>query len=227
MNGGKHSQVGRQTKMETKHVEPSGSRIGILYVSLGASFLSASYLKRVVEFSEPICSTFIVCLLDVPEIINYRQLQNASSEEAKRWVEARCSQITADVNDIGRDNVITKKWCDYAQESSFCVYVEAVKNAYLTDSHYRRHVLNQTFRNLQPILSSKGIKKHRDELLDKLAEYLNLEISLKLFIANERRADIEFSPKPEMEIVDAIYNGKYSHLAPLTLRRLDHVVLGV
>jgi hypothetical protein len=213
--------------METKHVGSSGSRIGILYVSLGASFLSASYLKRVVEFSEPICSTFIFCLLDVPEIINYRQLRDASFEEAERWVEARCSQIMADVNDIGRENVITRKWCDYAHESSFCVYEQAVANTYLTDSHYRKHVLNQTFRNLQPILSSKGVKKHSDELVNKLAEYLNLEISLKLFIANERRANIEFSPKPEMEIVDAIYRGKYSQLAPLTQRRLAHVVLGV
>jgi len=227
MSAGERSQVVHQKKMETNCVGASASRIGILYVSLGASFLSTPYLKRVVEFSEPICSTFIVCLLDVPEIINYRELREASSKEAEQWVEARCTQITADVNHIGRENVITKKWRDYAHESGFCVYEKTVANAYLTDSHYRRHLQNQTFRNLQPILSSRGIKKHRDALLNRLAEYLNLEISLKLFIANEQLADIEFSPKPEMEILDAIYDGRYSQLEPLTRRRLDHVVLGV
>ncbi len=89
---------------------------------------------------------------------------------------------------------------------------------------FQSHCQNQVFRNLQPLLRSKGISSKR-ETPSALASYLLQEVALKLFLGNEDMLDIEFAPEREMDIVTAIYRNEYPALSDLARRRLRHHVV--
>jgi hypothetical protein len=81
------------------------------------------------------------------------------------------------------------------------------------------------FRNLQPVLREKGVTHKLHDLTAALAAYILKEVALKLFISSRRLADLEFAPRPEMELIEAIYSGKYPELSPLAKNRLPYVVV--
>jgi ABC-type Fe3+/spermidine/putrescine transport system ATPase subunit len=103
--------------------------------------------------------------------------------------------------------------------------LNAVRHAYEEYRWFRRSVHNQTYRNLQPILNRIGIKKNSHPQVTRLSGYLLMEIALKLYFANQGLASLEYAPRAEMQLMDAIYSDKRSPLKEYASKRLELAVV--
>jgi len=85
--------------------------------------------------------------------------------------------------------------------------------------------LNQTYRNLQPALNRKGIRTWRNEpVVVRLADYLIVELALKLCVTRSGVADVEYgAATSDMTICKSIYEGQYPSLAPFVGKPMRYV----
>jgi hypothetical protein len=211
--------------MQTRLLQPGTERHGIVFVSLGAAIMTPEFLNTVTSRAEGECDLINWFLLDVPEMINVRNLEGVSEEDLWPAVTAKADAFIAAVSVQHSIQIVVSRWSDYALDSRFDRYKEAVLKTYMKEPRFQRHCHNQTFRNLQPVLKRIGILRKNEPLVRALSEYLCLEIAMKLFIAESELACVEFAPEGEMQILSSIYDGEYTSLLPFLNRRMRFVIV--
>lgn len=102
-------------------------------------------------------------------------------------------------------------------------YMAAVYEAYYTNSSFKKHCKNQSFRNLQPKLRVVGVEKHSDPMMELLSPFLLAEIAFYLYLYDTGSHDCVTGLEPEMEILQAIRAGKYPTLLPFVKYPLPYV----
>lgn len=198
---------------------------GVLFVSLGARAMTPEYVDLLISRANSDCSGCLVILLDVAEETNLKVLEGLSGAEVSRRVSAYCAELTTHIaRHWHSQRVLVRSLSSYVKDPSFIRYRDAISHAYNAERSFKSLVHNQTYQNLQPILNRKGAKNSRAEIVEALAPYLLLELALKLFVANENIAQVEYAAAPvEMNICQAIYAGQFPTLRTLTDRRLAYV----
>lgn len=198
---------------------------GVIFVSMGARVMTPSYLCLVAQTAQALGCTLTAYLLDEPEILNLINLHQIPPKVAAEQVRQRSDEMVALLSATLRPGAGVARWSDFVLQQTFRSYLEALSREFENEPEFRKHCRNQVFRNLYPVLRRSGVRNNRDERTCRLAPYLLQEIALKLYLANEQLADVEFAPEPEMELVQAIYDGKYAALKSLTVHRLRHMVV--
>ncbi len=208
--------VGSGTRETTeKHTK----RTGILLVSLGAKHARPESIELAVARAEGLCGTLLVCALDTAEIINREVLHDESKESAQRYLDGVVSTLeSATKKCSGRIQVKFIRMSEFVSDPSYEKFHLIVSRAYEEDGAFQRHIDNQTFRNLQPVLMRMGIQRRNDPRISALAEYLLFELALILFVSEDGIADIQFGNEPEMGVVDSVFSDKYDAFR-LTFRR--------
>jgi hypothetical protein len=192
----------------------------VVFVSLSSRSMTSIYLECLARVAEVIPASLSVIFLDHPEVINQTVLYGHSPAEALVIVQSLCSKLRLELTSLGLKNVLLDAYSKYAEEPSFQRYIEGVMSLYNKSRKFRNHCENQAFRNLQPRLRELGVHRRNHELVGKLAQYILQEVALKLYIADQSLMDIEMAPEPEMEVMIAIYQGKYPELGSLASRKL-------
>jgi len=202
----------------------SGLR-GIMFVSINAAVMRPAYLDLVKREVDKRCESLVFCLLDEPEMINQLHLWNLTDGSARNKVREQSTLLRSTFADEKRPRTLVASFREYKVDPEYIRVFETITLLYKTSGPFRRHCHNQVFRNLQPILRRKQITNKRHELVHDLSSYLLQEISLKLFVARHRKADVEFAPKPEMDLLEAIYERRYSPLNEIMNDRLPYVIV--
>ncbi len=198
---------------------------GIILVSLGAYVMTPHYLSYVARHTQSMCDELIICLLDKPEITNQSHLCHLSIASAEAHVQKRCKDLSSALMASNLPNIKINSWTNYANLPNFIYYLETVNNVYTHSREFASHCHNQIFRNLQPLLRQHGISSKRHPMMVRLAPYIIEEIAMKLFIADQNIVDLEFGPAAEMDIIVAIYEGKYLELLPVAKQRLPYIIV--
>jgi hypothetical protein len=198
---------------------------GVILVSLGSSVMSAAYLAAVAREASVASVGLEVCLLAEPEITNVVALEGVPIAQACTQISIRCETLVSHLRCLVVGAFQISKWGDYNGAPRFKAYLEALGKEFVESHSFNRHCCNQVFRNLQPILRRHGIVSKRNARVSTLAQYLLEELALKLYLANERQIDVEFAPEKEMEVVNAIYDGKYPNLIRFATRRAQHFIV--
>jgi hypothetical protein len=187
--------------------------------------MTEAYINHVAKTANTKSCCVTLCLLDEPETINQRIINRLSHKEAKIVVQGRCSAL---VSSLGAERLYSLQvtlWSSYALRRGFSKYLNVVTSLFKTSARFERHCRNQVFRNLQPVLRERGVTHKLHDLTGRLAGYILKEVALKLFISNRRLADLEFAPRPEMELVESIYSGRYPELIRLAHNRLPYIIV--
>lgn len=217
--------AGGSTRAGTSKSENKAT--GILFVSIGARHARREAIELAIIRAESECRSLIVCFLDTPEIVNRTILFSEPASVAEETVRERCNELLQAISNVRTTLTLEfRRFAEYAHETTFSKYESVVRAAYEHDARFRRHVQNQTFRNLQPLLARQGIGSRTDRVTVMLAEYLLLELSLMLYVAQEGIADVYFGYEPEMGIVSALYAYKYDGLREVLSRRLRYESVG-
>lgn len=207
-------------------IETVGSGLrGIMFVSINSTVMCPDYLDLVKREANKRCESLVFCLLDEPEMINQMHLWNLTEDRARNKVLDQCTALRLMFAAEKRSRTLVASFRQYKVDPEYIRVFETITLLYNNSGPFRRHCHNQVFRNLQPILRRKQITDKRKELVRDLSSYLLQEISLKLFIARHRKADVEFAPKPEMDLVEAIYSRRYSPLNEMMNGRLPYVIV--
>lgn len=199
---------------------------GIIFVSLGSPVMTAEYLSNVILVSGAFCVELEICLLAEPEVINLVTLHKYFEADARNQVKGHCDGLTKALRRDCRDgNVSIRTWGYYDCSSHFTHYVRLLSEQFQASRSFRNHCRNQVFTSLQPVLRNHGAFKKTHPLTGVLAQYLIEEMALKLYVASQELANVEFGPRAEMDLVNAIYDGKYPALEELTRRRMRYIVV--
>jgi len=187
--------------------------------------MTPEYVDLLLTRASGDCSQCVVIFLDVAEETNLKILEQLSDAEVKRRVQSYCAELTDHITARWQPCYVTlRSLSAYFNDPAFVRCREVISDVYANDRSFRNKVHNQTYQNLQPILNRKGAKNSRAEIVEKLAPYLLLELALKLFVANENIAQVEYAASSdEMSIWDAIYSGQFPPLQHLISRRLQYV----
>jgi len=196
-----------------------------LMVSLGSRIINSSYLDYLYNKLINQMESLGIIFLDELEISNLVYLDNIDEAKARKRVYVRCQELIAGLNRNKLTNLKYYYWKEFSKNPSFQNNLTIIQNEYNNNSSFKKHCHNQTFINLQPLLLRRNITKNSHELVGKLSNYIRNEIALKLFIGNQNLFDIEIAPKPEMEIVNAIYDKKYSNISQVISNRISFEVI--
>lgn len=199
---------------------------GIAFISIGARITTPELLRHLSSHAARECSEFILCFLDLCEIVNLHHLEGKDKDPLLLEVQGRCGHLLEQASDGMLLAPRVMMLSDLLNRQAFGKYFTAVEAEYSRNDHFRNHVRNQIYRNLYPVLKRRQIRKS-DKILTDLADYLLFEIALKLFIAGENIADIEYAREPEMQIIESIYAGQYPQLQNLATRRLELRLIGM
>lgn len=202
-------------------------KTGILLVSLGAKHARPENIELAIARAEGICSTLLVCALDTAEIINRGILFGEDEDSARKHLDEIISTLeSASRTCSGRIPVKFMRMSDVLLNPSFSKYESLVRLAYEEDGAFQRHVDNQTFRNLQPLLIRRGVRRRNDPRIPALAQYLLLELALIFYVSEEGVADIQLGNEPEMGVVDSVFSGKYSSFQGAFRKRIQYKTIG-
>jgi hypothetical protein len=194
----------------------------VCLLSLGSSrdplAAAALYAKTAAERG----SKLILCPLDSLEAINRRVFHGDLAGSASPYIAEACRRIEEFCcNDVSAPLYIPYSCFEVTIE--FSRYLARFLDLFTTNRGFRSEVRNQTYRNLQPVLRSKGIEKKNRPVLDMLSEFLVREIALKCYLGNESIADVEYGLAPEMKLMQSICSLHYAGIADLVHRQLEFV----
>lgn len=192
-----------------------------MLVSVRSSVFSARWTETKAALQRlPLAITYV--LLDALEV--YNAIMHSDAAESGEN-EALLLQLRARLQETGAREIRT--WTEIEEGDHFSPYLTAVKEQFALDTHFRREVINQSFRNLQPRLRSLGVKNSRDGRMAVLAQYLLHEIACKLYLSQSRFGGFsrELLSFPEMGVMTSIYQGRYQQLSPLVRRLPTYVAV--
>lgn len=198
---------------------------GILLVSIESKIVNTDYINYVINKVEKKVSSLSLLILDELEKINYFAFWNYSKDKIQWLIDLRSKEIIADLRRNSTVEIMQLKWNEFLSKFEARDYILKVKETYKNNSKFKNHCLNQTFKNLQPILAKKGIFKKNHLILENLVEYLLNEIGIKLFYNHKKIFDVEIIPSQEMEVIEAIYNNKYSEFKELIKNRTELLLI--
>jgi putative spermidine/putrescine transport system ATP-binding protein len=187
---------------------------GIFLVSLGASRLTADAVSRIVRTVTDAGISLTVFLLDLAELINLRELYNLDHQAASDRVEEQCLKILSQLQVTSNDTLQIKRISALSADPRFVLALEKVRSSYRTDRRFQHMCDNQVYINMQPQLGRRGAKNRRHPIVASLAEYLIIELALKLFLLETSSYHVEFGLGPEMQIWNAIVSGEFDSFPP-------------
>ena len=101
-------------------------------------------------------------------------------------------------------------------------FLSLVYKEYFTNSSFESHLKNQIFRNLQPKLREIDVVSKRSDLMDILSPFLLAEIAYYLYIYDTGKYKRIYGLENEMEIIQAIKNGKYENFMPYINHKIEY-----
>ena len=168
----------------------------------------------------PFCMTYI--LLDALEI--YNRLMHADISVSDAGDNSDTTHLRERLNATNVRAILT--WSEIEQQPLFSEYLRQLQACFHADIHFRREVVNQSFRNLQPRLRPLNVKNSRDPRMATFAQYLLHEIACKLYLSQEGKFEHEILSAPEMGIMRSIYARRYARLEEIVRRQPQYLDLG-
>jgi tRNA-dependent cyclodipeptide synthase len=199
---------------------------GVVFVSIGARIMTPDYVDLVLSKASERCCECTVFLLDAPEVTNLIELSGDPEEIARQKVTQYCGELIEHIRQFWSSRAVrVQPLSRYCQSTEFAECKEAVLKTFRSNARFSRHILNQTYRNLQPALNRKGVRTWRNEpMVARLADYLIVELALKLSVIWKGLADVEYGAAPtDMAICRAIYEGRYPTLVPFLRKPMSYV----
>jgi len=199
---------------------------GIIFVSIGARVMSPDFIDLLLVTATSQCGSCTVVILDSQEHTNLIELNDIEQAAAADSVLQKAEELLDHVHRNWRKaGITTYLLSQLASSPTYRDSRRALLRIYETNPSFRRHVLNQTYRNLQPLLNRKGIHRWRGSTsLERLSQYLIDEIAMKLTAGIDNLATVEYGPGlEEMDICKAIYAMRYPELESLAQRPLKYV----
>jgi hypothetical protein len=201
------------------HVEPTLERAkAVALISIGAATSIPDTITAYVNHAREKEHDLTIIPLDTLEGINSILLRNESDVAAKLFIANKTEQVRALCHQLG-PQVQCQPYSAFMNAERLTFYDELLRNTVSTNASFRRAIINQTYRNLHPVLKRNGIDK-RDPRLVGLTEFLLREISLKCYLGNEQIASYEYGHVPLMPVLADIYQKRYPVLQPIVLHTL-------
>jgi tRNA-dependent cyclodipeptide synthase len=197
----------------------------VLFVSVGARRAPSEVISAACDRAIRDMSDLTFCLLDEPEVSNLMCLEGLSREAAARRIAAFADNFVSLIPRLDRLSVHVTTWKDYQSDNRLQRVQSTVFTSFADDRHFRNHILNQTFSNLQPRLAELGVYRKTDPLVVTLSQYLCKELALKLYFSQAHLSDVEYGLVPDMTVVVAVYKGKYGILNDVGNHRIPYIQL--
>ena len=120
----------------------------VVLVSLSARCMTLSYLEKVASQAARDGLHLDICLLDIPEFLNARELHGLSVEEASTRVLHRCRSI--EMAFAGRRGIRVTRSSSCLESSDFKRFLNKLEDAVRGSKKVAARWRNQVFRNLDP-----------------------------------------------------------------------------
>lgn len=175
-------------------------------ISVGSSSFSRASVEHLRRTALDLGGNLSFILLDELEAVNIEVFESLSRDQAHKIAKERAEEKHSA---LGLHHFGAMSWREACATVDFEGWRKEVWELFEKQGSFRRHVLSQTFRNLQPKFEKKGAKKKTDPLVARGASYLLDEIAWKIAAFCGGPFDGEVVPKEENEIVIEIYKGTY------------------
>jgi len=150
-----------------------------------------------------------VILLDTTEEVNQRSLYNLDSAAAADRVAELSLKFVRQVPTSNYSGIVISRLSELLSDADFCRWRDRILGAYKTNKLFADACDTQVYRNLHPILERKGINNQRHSIIRELAEYLIIEIALKLYLLEAESYDVEFGWGPNMTVWQQLMSGSF------------------
>lgn len=189
---------------------------GIFLVSLGSPRLTPDLVRYVAERATADNVRLSIFLLDSLEVSNLRILYALDESAAADRVEEQCLKLVSQIQNGADKRVRISRISDLLGDKRLGAVVGRVRGAFGADRRFARMCANQVFVNLHPVLRRFGIKNSRHAMVLALADYILVELALKLFLLGEGVYDIEYGVGAEMGVWLALANGEFDAFPRVT-----------
>lgn len=187
-------------------------KVGIFLVSLGSPRLTPTAVARVIDAATESNTRLTVYLLDSPEQINQKALYNLDANVATDRVEELCLKLVRGVPPRCWENIEIRRMSEITTDAKFCTTFARIQSAFNENRTFAQLSRTQVFKNLHPILQRIGVRNQRHPLVDELADYLLMELALKLFLLEIRPYNVEYAWGEDMDIWKQIVAGTFAEL---------------
>lgn len=215
---GKSSDPNRLADPSRDGADESKGTEGIFLVSLGSPRLTPELVRCVVERAAVDGVRLSIILLDSLEVSNLRILYALDERAAVDRVEEQCLKLVSQIQNGAGKHIRISRVSELLGDMKLGAAIEHVRDTFRADRRFSRMCANQVFINLHPVLRRFGIKNSRHAMVLALADYILVELALKLFLLGERIYDIEYGIGAEMDVWLALANGEFDPFPPVTPR---------
>lgn len=175
-------------------------------ISVDSTVFSRDLFVSYRDWCEKTGYSLLAVLLDYPERFNVSALQDVALDKALDISRERASDR---LRELVVEGVEYCNWEDGTRHIEYERAHEMVSMKYRAEGRFRRHVLSQTFSNLQPVFRRRGVAKKSDPLVEACVPYLLEEIAFKIAAFAGGPFAGEIMPRPESELVLRFYRGEY------------------
>ncbi len=199
-------------------------------VSIGNRLFTKDWLAHCLVLVPSECKLTLI-LMDRPERLNLMVFDGLDEHAALISASEKTEYL---INSLGLDKRVECDvwyWDAVAALPQYGKYMTAISSLYEANLSFQRHCRNQVYSNLLPRLRSAGILTKSDHRITALVPYLLEELAGKLCAIQEMVFDTEILLCAEMDIMKAIYAGKYEalnryvHRKPLDKQLAPHLVV--
>lgn len=182
---------------------------GLLLVSLGMRDMGRQAIESVFRVAETSGVFLTIILLDSAEAINQQTLNKLSVSDSHDRVDELSLKLVSSTPINTWKKASLRRMSAFTADQKFLHWKDLLTSAYNKNKTFTDLCNKQVYRNLHPILQRKGIKNQRHPLVSELANYLILEVALKLHLLHSYPYEIEFGWSPKMDLWTAILDGTF------------------
>lgn len=189
---------------------------GIFFLSLNSQKLEEFLVKETSELTnhEGVLDVFV---FDTFEVLDGIFFNSFNVDKQSDVIESTINKVE---NRITDNNTLIR----YSKVSKYIKpYISKVYCEYHNNESFKRNCRNQIFQSLQPKLRAVGITKNKSSLLDLISPFLLAEIAYYLYIYHSGIYDVIYGMEKEMEIIQAIRNGKYESFADYLSKEVPYI----
>jgi ABC-type Fe3+/spermidine/putrescine transport system ATPase subunit len=196
----------------------SRTKTGIFLVSLGSPRLTPTVIAAIIAEAAKNNVQLLVYLLDAPEILNMRILHNLDEKLASDCVEEKCLKLSSQIASANQMVPQIRRVSNMYEDPRFSALLEKVRSTFISNIRFQHKCENQVYVNLHPVLKQLGVKNRRDSLVRNLADYILVELALKLFISETEECDYEYGLGDEMDVWKSIVEGEFKEFLGVPFR---------